>query len=58
MSTSSPGANSVVQLVEMVVLNYLSLHTKFLGSFGTAFPQQGLGSSSDQQSLIAFPPIV
>ncbi|HEY7890535.1 MAG TPA: hypothetical protein VIC29_20105 [Steroidobacteraceae bacterium] len=58
VSTSSPGANSVVQLVEMVVLNYLSLHTKFLGSFGTAFPQQGLGSSSDQQSLIAFPPIV
>lgn len=57
VSTSSPGANSVVQLVEMVVLNYLSLHTSLQGQFGTLFPQQGLGSSSDQASLIAFPPI-
>ncbi|MGH7107800.1 MAG: hypothetical protein ACREFT_14980 [Acetobacteraceae bacterium] len=55
VSTSSPGANSVVQLVEMVVLNYLSLHTKLQGQFSTLFPQQGLGSSLD--SLIAFPPI-
>ena len=58
VSTSSPGANSVVQLVEMVVLNYLSLHTSLQGTFGSKFPQQGLGSDSDQQSLIAFPPIV
>ncbi|HXS19881.1 MAG TPA: hypothetical protein VN735_01555 [Steroidobacteraceae bacterium] len=58
VSTSSPGANSVVQLVEMVVLNYLSLHTNLVGQFATKFPQQGLGSPSDQQSLIAFPPIV
>jgi hypothetical protein len=58
VSTSSPGANSVVQLVEMVVLNYLSLHSTLQGQFATKFPQQGLGSLSDQQSLIAFPPIV
>jgi hypothetical protein len=58
VSTSSPGANSVVQLVEMVVLNYLSLHTHLQGTFATKFPQQGLGSPSDQASLIAFPPIV
>lgn len=58
VSTSSPGANSVVQLVEMVVLNYLSLHTSLQGTFATKFPQQGLGSPSDQASLIAFPPIV
>jgi len=58
VSTSSPGANSVVQLVEMVVLNYLSLHGSLQGRFGTLFPQQGLGSPSDQSSLIAFAPIV
>jgi hypothetical protein len=57
VSTSSPGANSVVQLVQMVVLNYLSLHQKLLGQFGNLFPQQGLGSTSDQSSLIAFAPI-
>jgi len=58
VSTSSPGANSVVQLVEMVVLNYLSLHGSLQGQFSTLFPQQGLGSTTDQASLIAFPPIV
>jgi hypothetical protein len=58
VSTSSPGANSVVQLVEMVVLNYLSLHTSLQGQFATKFPQQGLGSPTDQAALIAFPPIV
>jgi hypothetical protein len=58
VSTSSPGANSVVQLVEMVVLNYLSLHTSLQGQFATKFPQQGLGSPSAQASLTAFPPIV
>ncbi len=57
VSTSSPGSNAVVQLVEMVVLNYMALHGTE-GQFGTLFPQQGLGSSSDQASLIAFPAIV
>jgi hypothetical protein len=57
VSTSSPGANSVVQLVEMVVLNYLSLHTSKVGTFGSLFPSQGLGSLSNQEALIAFPPI-
>jgi len=58
VSTSSPGANSVEQLVEMVVLNYLSLHSHLQGQFGALFPQQGLGSTSDQAAYIAFPPIV
>jgi len=58
VSTSSPGANSVEQLVEMVVLNYLSLHSSKVGQFSSLFPAQGLGSPSDQESLIAFPPIV
>jgi hypothetical protein len=57
VSTSSPGANSVVQLVEMVVLNYLSLHTSLQGQFGTLFPQQGLGTASNQAALTAFAPI-
>ena len=57
VSTSSPGANSVVQLVEMVVLNYMALQG-VEGQFSTLFPQQGLGSPSDQASLIAFPAIV
>lgn len=57
VSTSSPGANSVVQLVEMVVLNYMGLHG-IEGQFGTVFPAQGLGASSDQAPLIAFAPIV
>jgi hypothetical protein len=57
VSTSSPGANSVVQLVEMLVLNYMALQG-VEGQFSTLFPQQGLGSASDQASLIAFPAIV
>lgn len=58
VSTSSPGANSVEQLVEMVVLNYLSLHGSLQGTFGTKFPAQGLGSAADQEALTAFPAII
>jgi hypothetical protein len=57
VSTSSPAANSVVQLVETVVLNYMGLHSGLEGQFGTLFPTQGLGSPSSQASLIAFAPI-
>jgi hypothetical protein len=57
VSTSSPGANSVVQLVEMAVLNYMALQG-LEGQFSTLFPQQGLGSPAAQSSLIAFPSIV
>ncbi|MGH8200628.1 MAG: hypothetical protein ACREVO_09740 [Steroidobacteraceae bacterium] len=57
VSTSSPGANSVEQLVEMLVLNYMALQG-VEGQFGTLFPQQGLGSPSDQAGLIAFGSIV
>jgi len=56
VSTSSPGANSVVQLVEMVVLNYLSLHSTLQGQFSTLFPQQGLGANLE--ALTAFPAII
>ena len=57
VSTSSPGANSVEQLVEMLVLNYMALQG-VEGQFGTLFPQQGLGSPTDQAGLIAFGSIV
>ncbi|HEY6516510.1 MAG TPA: hypothetical protein VIY50_10225 [Steroidobacteraceae bacterium] len=57
VSTSSPGANSVEQLVEMLVLNYMALQG-VEGQFSTLFPQQGLGSPSDQAGLIAFGSIV
>ena len=57
VSTSSPGANSVEQLVEMLVLNYMALQG-VEGNFSTLFPQQGLGSPSDQAALIAFGKIV
>ncbi|MFZ1869641.1 MAG: hypothetical protein WAU49_14265, partial [Steroidobacteraceae bacterium] len=57
VSTSSPGASSVEQLVEMLVLNYMSLQG-VEGQFSTLFPQQGLGSPSDQAGLIAFGSIV
>jgi hypothetical protein len=58
VSTSSPAANSVVQLVETVVLNYMGLHNGLETQFGTLFPTQGLGSPANQASLIAFQPIV
>ena len=47
VSTSSPAANSVEQLAEMLVLNYMALQG-VEGQFSTLFPQQGLGSPSDQ----------
>jgi hypothetical protein len=53
---SSPGANNVSQLVEMVVLNYMALHGD-QGNFNALFPNHGLqGISLD--SLTAFNQIV
>ncbi len=43
VSTSSPGANSVVQLVEMVVLNYLSLAHQPAGPVRHVVPAAGAG---------------
>lgn len=57
VSTSSPGANSVEQLVETLVLNYMALQG-MEGQFSTLFPQQDLGSPSDLSALIAFGSIV
>ncbi len=56
-TSSTPAANNVNLLVETVVLNYLALHGE-QGSFGGLFRNNGLGSPSLQDSLIAFNPIV
>jgi hypothetical protein len=57
VTTSSPAANSVNQLVQTVILNYMGL----LGTdsqFSTLFPMQGLGSATTQAAMTAFAPIV
>jgi len=53
VSTSSPAANSVTQLVELVILNYMGL-TGTDGQFTTVFPTQGLGSASALAGMTAF----
>jgi len=57
VTTSSPAANAVNQLVQVVILNYMGL----LGTssqFSTLLPMQGLGSVAAQAALTAFAPIV
>lgn len=57
VTTSSPAANAVNQLVQVVILNYMGL----LGTssqFSTLLPMQGLGSAAAQAALTAFAPIV
>jgi len=56
-STSSPAANSVAQIPEIMLLNYMSLAGQ-AQNFSTAFPQQGLGSPSAQAAMTAFGRIV
>ena len=56
-STSSPAANSVTQIPEVMILNYLGLMGK-TAQFSTLFPQQGLGALAQQQAMTAFAPIV
>ncbi|MBR9912793.1 MAG: general secretion pathway protein GspF [Gammaproteobacteria bacterium] len=56
-TASSPGANNVNLLVEMVILNYMALHGE-QGNFGNFFPLNGLGSASGWDNYTAFEPIV
>ncbi len=55
-TASSPGANNVNQLVQMVALNYMALHGE-QGMFSQVFPGNGLGVSQ-LDTLTAFNPIV
>ena len=56
-TASSPFANSVTQLAEMVVLNYLGLHGEE-GMFGNVLGNPGLGTGAAVAPYIAFNPIV
>jgi hypothetical protein len=54
---SSPAANSVNQIPELIMLNYMGL----IGTdaqFATLFPMQGLGSTSALAAMTAFEPII
>ncbi len=55
VSTSSPAANNVYQLVQTVILNYMGLMGTD-GQFATAFPTNTLGSAA--QGLAAFAPVI
>ena len=57
VSTSSPAANAVNQLVDVVILNYMGL-IGMDGQFPTLFPMQSLGSGSVLAGLTAFNRIV
>jgi hypothetical protein len=52
-STSSAAANSVPQISETMLLNYMSLIGQG-GNFSAVFPGQGLGSSTAQAGMMAF----
>ena len=54
-SGTTPGANNVNSLVEMVVLNYMALHGEQT-DFPSKFPNSSLGNDLDR--LTAFEPIV
>ncbi len=56
-TSSSPFANSVDALAEMVVLNYLGLHGEE-GMFGMVLDNPGLGTGAAVAPYIAFNPIV
>jgi hypothetical protein len=56
-TTSSPAANSVTQIPEVMLLNYMALVGQ-AGQFSATFPQQGLGSASAQAGLTAFGSII
>jgi hypothetical protein len=54
-TATTPGANNVNLLVQMLVLNYMALNGD-QGNFTSAFPDHGLGSDLDK--FTAFAPIV
>lgn len=56
-TNSTPGANNVNQLVQMVWLNYLALNN-MTGQFNTLVPGHGLGTTATElDALIAFQPL-
>src|ERR1700737_3472088 len=62
-TTGSPAGNNVLNLVQMVVLNYMALHgTNAISAFPTLYPAPNLnntlGTGTALQPLIALNPIV
>jgi hypothetical protein len=61
-TTSSPGANNVFNLAQMVVLNYMALHSaNAVSAFPTLYPAPNLnntlGTGTALEPLIAFQPL-
>ncbi len=57
VSSSSPAANSINQIPELIMLNYMGL----MGTdaqFPTLFPMQGLGPASALAAMTVFEPII
>ncbi len=52
-TNSTPFANSVTSLAEMVVLNYMALHGE-QGNFGNVLPNPGIGTGAAVDPYIAF----
>src|SRR5579863_3966338 len=57
VSTSSPAANSVNQIPELIMLNYMGLAGTD-ANFATLFPMQGLGPASALAAMTVFEPII
>lgn len=57
VSSSSPAANSVNQIPELIMLNYMGLAGTD-ANFPTLFPMQGLGSASALAAMTVFEPII
>lgn len=55
-TSSTPAANNVNLLVQTVILNYMALHGE-QAQFANVIPQQGLGNSTLQDTLIGLAPI-
>jgi hypothetical protein len=57
VTTSSPAANSVNQIPELIMLNYMGLAGTD-AQFSTLFPMQGLGPASALAAMTVFEPII
>jgi hypothetical protein len=57
VSSSSPAANSINQIAELIMLNYMGLAGTD-AQFPTLFPMQGLGTAAQLAAMTVFEPIV
>jgi hypothetical protein len=57
VSSSSPAANSINQIPELIMLNYMGLAGTD-AQFSTLFPMQGLGPAASLAAMTVFEPII